>query len=60
MVKDGDVIDMGKYKEKRPDFVWECSCGGQHFWLHKDNSIQCRSCNEYKHTIMWGYREEKP
>jgi len=51
------VTDLSNFRLKKPEYVWECSCGGQHFYLNLDGSIQCRSCKLIRETIEWCYRE---
>lgn len=56
LVKDGDPIDLSKFRKKRMEYVWECSCGSQHFYLHRDGTIECRSCKLVKEQIEWIFR----
>jgi hypothetical protein len=59
-MKDGDPInapvELAKFRKKRAEFVWECGCGGQHFYLHRDGTIECRSCKLVKESIEWIFR----
>jgi hypothetical protein len=50
------VTDLANFRVKKPELVWECNCGGQHFYLNLDGTIQCRSCKLIRETIEWGYR----
>lgn len=51
-----EVIVMADFKAKKPELVWECSCGGQMFYLNVDGTIQCRSCRLVRESIEWVYR----
>jgi rubredoxin len=42
-----------RFKEKRKELVWECTCGGQLFFLNIDGSIACRSCNRTRTSLSW-------
>ena len=50
------VLNFEDFRLKRPEMVWECTCGGQHFYLNLDGSIECRSCKLIRETIEWCYR----
>lgn len=50
------VTVLADFKPKKIEEVWECSCGGQHFYLNKDGTIECRSCRLIRETIEWTYR----
>jgi hypothetical protein len=52
-----DILDMKDFREKKAEFVWECSCGSQLFYLHVDGTIECRSCKLIRETIEWMYRK---
>ena len=52
-----NVIELAGFKAKRPEYVFECICGGQHFYLHADGTIECRSCKMICERIEWTYRE---
>ena len=44
------VIDLKSFKQKKRDFVYECDCGSQLFYLNasfdpKELLLECRSCN---------------
>lgn len=56
----GDVTHIDRFKKRTPDFVFECPCGSQHFYLHKGGEIECRGCNQIIQKIEWIYREMKP
>ena len=43
--------------QKKPELVFECKCGSQHFYLHADGTIECRSCKLIDERIEWMYRE---
>lgn len=44
---DSNVTDIGEWKSKQPEIVWECSCGNQLFYLiQDDNAFRCRRCNK--------------
>ena len=46
----GKVTDLGEYKDKRPELVWECSCGEQLFYiLQAAGGARCRTCNK----VIW-------
>lgn len=51
----GDVVEM-QFKPRRPEFIWECRCGGQHFYLNHDGTIECRSCKLINENIEWRER----
>jgi len=51
---DDKVVKLENYKTKKPDLIWECNCGGQLFWLHKDGAVECRDCKTVKSTLRWG------
>jgi hypothetical protein len=42
------IVDLGEYKAKKPEIVWECSCGCQLFYvMHGDKGeLKCRDCNK--------------
>lgn len=55
---DGNVVELSDFREKRPEYVFECkACTGQHFYLHVDGTIECRSCKHISERIEWMYRE---
>lgn len=53
-----DIIELNGLREKKPEMVFECNCGSQHFYLHSDGTIECRSCKRIEEHIEWMYREE--
>lgn len=53
------VLDMGAFKEKRANAVWQCKCGeeqNQKFFLYRDGRIQCAGCDGFHDDICWGTR----
>ncbi len=48
-----DVVDLESFREKKPDMVFECPCGSQHFYLFQDGTVQCRSCQKIMEYIEW-------
>lgn len=55
-----DVTDIDDFRPKRPEMVFECSgCSGQHFYLHNDGTVECRSCKRIVEHIEWTYRSQK-
>ncbi len=54
----GDVTDLKSFHKKREEYVFECACGGQHFYLNVDGSVECRSCDRIIQKIEWNYRKE--
>lgn len=52
------VLEMERFRRKKTESVFTCACGGQHFYLHKDGTIECRSCKHIVETIEWMYRAE--
>ncbi len=51
-----EIIELKNFRLKKPEFVWECNCGGQMFYLNIDGTIECRSCKLVRETIEWCYR----
>lgn len=51
-----EVINLSDFREKKPEFVFECICGSQLFFLHFDGTIECRSCKLIREHIEWVYR----
>lgn len=51
------VIVLEDFREKRPEWVFECPCGSQLWFLHSDGTIECRSCKLIRETIEWTYRK---
>ena len=50
------MSDVIEFKPKRPEWVFECPCGSQLFFLQHDGTIECRSCKTIKESIEWRYR----
>ena len=42
---------------KRPEWVFECECSSQLFFLLHDGTIECRSCKQIRERIEWVYRK---
>lgn len=55
----GDVTRLDPFRKRKPEFVFECACGSQHFYLHQDGCIECRSCKHIVEKIEWIYRDTK-
>lgn len=55
----GEVTDLSQFRKKRAEYVFQCPCGGQHFYLLVDGSIECRSCDRIIQKIEWNYRATK-
>lgn len=60
-MSDDTVVEMNKFREKKPEQVLECPCGGQHFYLHfvgkgKVGDIECRLCGKMFSDKCWGMR----
>jgi hypothetical protein len=51
-----EVINLAEFRERKPELVFECSCGSQHFYLNNDGTIECRSCKHICERIEWVYR----
>ena len=34
--------------EPQQEIVWQCACGCQFFYLHKDGSVQCFGCKTWQ------------
>jgi hypothetical protein len=51
-----NVVVLADFREKRPEWVFECKCGSQLFFLHRDGTVECRSCKLIRETIEWVYR----
>jgi hypothetical protein len=52
-----EIIQINDFREKRPEWVFECTCGSQLFFLHSDGTIECRSCKHIRESIEWVYRK---
>lgn len=50
------VLSLADFREKRPEYLFECKCGSQLFFLHSDGTIECRSCKIICERIEWMYR----
>lgn len=55
----GDVTHLDSFRERKSEFVFECRCGGQHFYLHQDGCIECRDCKQFVSKLEWIYRDMK-
>jgi hypothetical protein len=51
------IVDLQDFREKKPEFVFECTCGSQLFFLHFDGTIECRSCKHIRESIEWTHRK---
>jgi hypothetical protein len=51
-----EPIDINDFKRKRPEWVFECTCGSQLFFLNHDGTIECRSCKNIRESIECLYR----
>lgn len=41
------VTDLGEWKSKRPEVVWECSCGCQKYYiLNINGKLECSECGQ--------------
>lgn len=54
-----DIVDIDRFRPKKPDLVFECPCDGQLFYLNIDGSIECRNCKMIIEKLEWFNREEK-
>jgi hypothetical protein len=52
-----EPTDINAFRQKKPEMVFECRCGGQHFYLNNDGTIECRSCKLINETIEWVFRD---
>ena len=52
-----DVLNLEDFREKRPEWVFQCECTSQLFFLHYDGTIECRSCKLIRQSIEWKHRE---
>lgn len=52
-----EVTDISQFRQKKPEQVWACRCGGQHFYLNDDGTIECRSCKLINETMEWRFRD---
>lgn len=54
------VINLGEYKEKRPEIVWECSCGEQLFYIMQaTGGAKCRTCSKTVWFAVGDSRDEQ-
>jgi hypothetical protein len=51
------VISISDFQTKKPEWVFECPCGSQIFFLLYDGMIECRSCKQVKERIEWTFRK---
>jgi len=51
------VVSIEDFKVKQPEWVFQCSCSGQLFYLNHDGTIECRSCKMIRQSIEWTYRQ---
>lgn len=51
------VVEIGEFHAKRPEWVFECKCESQLFFLMHDGTIECRSCKLVNQRIEWTYRK---
>lgn len=52
-----EVTDIAQFRLKKPEWVFECACGSQLFFLQHDGTIECRSCKLCRENIEWIYRK---
>jgi hypothetical protein len=51
------IANISDFRVKKPEWVFECACGSQLFFLNHDGTIECRSCKHVCETIEWTYRK---
>lgn len=51
------IVEIAEFAAKRPEWVFECTCGSQLFFLLHDGTIECRSCKLTRERIEWTYRK---
>lgn len=53
------IVDLGEYKNKKPEVVWQCSCGCQLFYLMYGNNgeLKCKDCG--KSIFIYGDEDEE-
>lgn len=51
MAKD-NVVNLGEWKEQRPELVWTCACGGQLFYVIEANPTLCK-CRDCSKTVSF-------
>lgn len=54
-----EPTDINEFRQKKPEWVFECPCGSQLFFLLHDGTIECRSCKHIRETIEWVYRAQR-
>lgn len=54
-----EVANIKDFKKKKTEWVFECTCGSQLFFLQHDGTIECRSCKLIRESIEWIYRGGK-
>lgn len=52
-----NVTEINRFRPKRMEEVFECSCESQHFYLNADGTIECRSCKQIQERIEWIHRD---
>lgn len=55
----GDITDINSFRKKQVEYVYQCPCGSQHFYLNRDGTIACRSCELILEKVKWIYRSMK-
>lgn len=60
MSEESKVSQIEDFRRKQPEWVFECVCGSQLFFLHRDGTVECRSCKLIRESIEWIYRGMKP
>jgi hypothetical protein len=54
-----NITDLGSYKAKKSEMVWECKCGDQLFYLLQDSGgARCRTCGKIVWFAIGDNREE--
>ena len=51
------IVEISDFQVKRPEWVFECPCSSQLFFLLHDGTIECRSCKHICERIEWVYRK---
>lgn len=60
LMDDNKVVELGEYKARRPDIVWECSCGEQKFYLLQDSgAAECSHCHRIVYFAIGDDRGEE-
>ncbi len=52
----GEVTPIDRYRVPKVEYVFECACGGQQFYLHQHGAIECRDCQQIIEKLEWVYR----